>query len=215
MLHLKRILAKYINFDWIKAPVFLHQMLPARIAWNLIHKNENIWDYGKTLHNQKIYVHFESLTHKHNINSVLDLGCNEGYLLKRLNAKRKIGVDCGSNIVNRCRKFIYDDKIDTSVIDTDLNVLFSNSLPNSPRADVVICSDILYYLAPELLPPIIFWSFDFRIFRHFKNRLFDNIEQLANTAIIFSDHQFNSGIIRELERRYIFIDRYSNYVYLK
>jgi SAM-dependent methyltransferase len=189
--------------------------LPAKIAWALIHRNENVWDYGKINHKQNIYLHYNQLDENFNFESVLDLGCNEGYLLKRLNSSKKIGIDCGNLIVERCKKYIAEENVETTVINYNLNKLFCSKLPDMPKADIVICNDVIYYLSPKFIPPILFWAFDIKLFRHFKNRLFNNMEKLTNKAMIINDHQQNKGVIRELKQRYKFIEDYSNFLYIK
>jgi hypothetical protein len=189
--------------------VWLAYVVPNPGLWDAIHGKSNndiaggIWHYDS-------YVHDDIFTHIKNehseYKSVLDLACNMGFILERLSAKHPdashYGTDISKLMVNRTARRCTRCTVKQFDINDLRDPEFEKIGDGFPASfDLVIVSDVLYYMKWMNYPPLVFqtWShFGWKTppkVRADQIRFFRRLQGLARREVIFSDHQDNSAVI--------------------
>ena len=161
--------------------------------------------------------------------SALDIGCNVGFMLARLQVKpycttnpnvvmlarlqeanpraQHYGTDISPTVVAAARERCPQC---AAVVPFDLAALLDEETASQagvrplaaglPTAvDVVIVSDVLFYMPYGHLPPALGRLVPSAWLRPSQRRLFDALARLARREVIFSDHEDNPGVIDFLE----------------
>lgn len=135
------------------------------------------------------------LTHCGNYSTLLDVAVNHGYMINRLqHARPKAehwGTDISRHMVGaaavRCERCAGFGTM-------DLNKL---ELPNGfPKAfDVVVVSDVLFFMAWAGLPPAACRVLPSSVLRASQRRFFRSLTRLAIRQVVFSDHEDNPCVV--------------------
>ena len=208
---------RFVHGHWL--PYILPTGGPAWV-WEILHgQNGGMWKYGTDV--QSAVTAYILQSH-HNYSSLLDVACNQGFMLARLQRARPHARYYGTDISKRmllstqarCSKCI--------TAQLDLNQIASASLPSVSRAaggrsdakgssgssagsplpatfptdfDLVVVSDVLYFIAWDGFPPVLCNVLPPTLLRAAHRRFFDALHILASREIIFSDHQGNKCVM--------------------
>ena len=179
---------------------WLAYLLPTPFIWDsLIHDDGidgGIWHYTGWEH-PEIVCYIQAI--HSNYSSLLDTACNLGHMLARLQQARPsaqhYGVDISSKMVSATRLRCAE----CSVRPFDLAQLVhtENTLDGLPTADVVVVSDVLYYMPYGGVPP---WLHNAQLFpkslvRQSQRRFFGRLQAIARKEVIFSNHQNNPAVV--------------------
>ena len=193
---------------------WLPYVLPQSPAWlwDLMHTSANheggMWRYGPSVQAEVTrYV----LERHAGYASALDVGCNVGFMLARLQEAnpraRHYGTDISPTVVAAARARCPQC---AAVVPFDLAALLDEETARQagvhplaaglPTAvDVVLVSDVLYYMPYGHLPPALGRLVPSAWLRPSQHRLFDALARLARREVIFSDHEDNPGVVDFLE----------------
>lgn len=118
-----------------------------------IYKNNDPWHYASDPFERirlEAMVEFVSLI---NPGTLLDLGCGEGHflehLLNRMPKVKVTGVEFAPTAAERCRSKFSPTNVE--VIVSDLLSYLESARKNRKVFDMIICSDVLYFLDPDLV----------------------------------------------------------------
>jgi len=178
---------------------------PPPVLWDYIHSRANgssgIWRYGSSVH-PELLCYIES--HHPEYDSLLDVASNLGIMLGRLKDARQnashVGTDISSEMVSSTRRRCPS----CSTHQFDLQRLLDDASFKPGRAgvpeaaDLVLVSDVLYYMAwggwppvllqrPGLVPP--------SSLRASQALFFRRLRSLARVEVIFSTHQYNPVVL--------------------
>ena len=178
---------------------WLAYLWPTRLTWDLyIHNRNNsdggVWRYHTGVHAEiSCYVR----SHHGNYSSLIDVASNMGFMLEELQRHRPNAVHFGTDISSRMAALTSQScgaRCHTAQFDIS-DLMRGGAFP-FPAADVVIVSDVLYYMPYAHWPPALLnaqlvpsWCI-----RAAQRRLFERLTNLARLEVIFSDHQGNPAV---------------------
>ena len=202
----------WLIYDWHRATslvwlIYLFKR-PPPVLWDHIHSRANgssgIWRYGSSVH-PELLCYIES--HHPEYDSLLDVASNLGIMLGRLKDAHPnaihVGTDISSEMVSSTRRRCPSCSTHQFDLQRLLDVLddasFKPGRAGVPEAaDLVLVSDVLYYMAwggwppvllqmPGLVPP--------SSLRASQALFFRRLRSLARVEVIFSAHQYNPVVL--------------------
>lgn len=174
----------------------LSYLVPWPRLWEGFHREVNHWNYGAGHYVQLV----EYLRGRPELESVLDLACNEGYFLESLGWPRMAGLDVSGQVLARACQRVPG----LVAIRYDLCRFFEARPPRPPALlagyDLCVVSDVLYYLAPFRLSPYLYWNLlpEHRDLAR-KQRFLKHCAGLARKLVVVGAHQEARGIRYLLE----------------
>ena len=191
-------------------PVWLAYILPSsRSLWERIHcqgeRGGGLWRYKLNVHSEIVQVVHTAYPR---YSSLLDVACNLGFMLGRLQALHPAARHYGSDISlamieatqRRCAECVVGTFDVQRLQAEELGPTPGAALPPDfpPAFDVVVVSDVLYYMAWGGWPPAALQqSVVGRVLprRRSYERFARQLSALARRAVVFSDHQGNAGVM--------------------
>jgi len=199
---------RLLNLHWMP---YVLPRTPASL-WDHLHRkggNGGIWHYREDVHAEIVrYVHDSHASYA----SLLDVACNLGFMLASFQRIRPraahYGTDVSPLMVTAARRRcpvcnataafdLASLALDSAVANDAGSCPLAHGLPAS--FDLVIVSDVLYYMPFASLPPIFSRVIPSVMLRASQKRLFDALTRLARQEVIFSTHQDNPMVIDFLE----------------
>lgn len=179
-------------------------LLPAPAAWDLIHERSSsdggVWKYGAVVH-PEITCFIESQIR--NYTSLLDVSCNAGIMLAQLQHpnKKLYGTDISQRILREAHERCPSCELAAFDLSRLQNEALPDGLLGTDTFDVVVVSDVLYYLQWSWWPPVLVnWELVPAAFvRAAQRRFFARLTALARVAVVFSGHQKNAAVVSFLE----------------
>lgn len=118
--------------------------------WEEVFAGEDPWDYGNSAYESWKFDQTLSLLPTGRTKTALELGCAEGHLTARLAAHvgQLVAVDISPTAIARARARCRE------LGNVRFQVLNLAHDPLPQRADLILCSEVLFYLPPEMLRPV-------------------------------------------------------------
>lgn len=131
--------------------------------------------------------------------SVWDVACNLGVVLKHLDIKhpnrRHVGSDISSVMVNATRSECLNCIVEAfDVAQLQYADHSPHGFPN--EVDVIIVADVMYYISWGGWPPIGNWLYPSFMVSGYQTRLLQHLTRRARKEVIFTNHQNNEGVHR-------------------
>ena len=146
-----------------------------------------------------------------NYSSLLDVACNQGFLLNRMQRLRPHARHYGTDISTRMTEAARERCPRChGIAQLDLNSLARASFvgggpealsgsplpPTFPKEyDVVVVADVLYFISWGGWPPALCHALPQSILHSAQRRFFDALSSLASLEVVFSDHQDNACVV--------------------
>ena len=184
--------------------------------WDWLHSKQpgGLWKYNANVQTEPTSF---VLRTQPDYKSLLDVACNGGFMLQRLQKQRPKAKHYGTDISpamvaatrSRCTECagvaVYD--LATLVIDEKAarsagNVSIITDEQGSvlpPSFDVVIVSDVLFFMPWAGLPPAANRFVPTSWLRASQKRLFDALTRMAKRVVVFSDHENNPYVVDFLQ----------------
>lgn len=183
---------------------------PAPWLWDWIHSGANastggVWHYDETVHSEIVcYVD----AHYRNYSSLLDVASNLGFMLARLQSSHPTATHTGTDISERMAHATRErcgGRCVTSTFDLHRLLDEGSFAPGSggvpPVHDIVIVSDVLYFVGWGGWPPLLLqWPglVPDAWLRAAQTRFFERLRRLASIEVLFSSHQLNRRVLQTL-----------------
>jgi SAM-dependent methyltransferase len=183
--------------------------------WDWLHSKQpgGLWKYNANV--QTELTSFVLRTQP-DYKSLLDVACNGGYMLQRLQKQRPKAKHYGTDISpamvaatqSRCTEcagvavydlatLVIDEKAARSAGNVSITDEQGRVLP--PSYDVVIVSDVLFFMPWAGLPPAANRFVPTSWLRASQKRLFDALTRMAKRVVVFSDHENNPYVVDFLQ----------------
>ena len=183
-------------------------------VWDYMHGQAartggGMWRYGPNV--QSELTRFLLRTHP-KYSSLLDVACNDGYMLARLARARPNAAHYGTDISEamvrstraRCASCAGVAALDLASLALDAETAaaagerpLSLGLPSS--FELVVVSDVLYYIPHGRMPPILGRFLPAAWRRSSERRLMESLTRLASKEVIFSDHEEHPRVVEFLQ----------------
>mmetsp|Transcript_26758 Transcript_26758/g.42920 ORF Transcript_26758/g.42920 Transcript_26758/m.42920 type:complete len:319 (-) Transcript_26758:32-988(-) len=184
--------------------VWLTFIFPSSIIWNEIHGSHSVsdggvWHYGPNDRYKSVGL-VEFIEGRHpDYDSVWDVACNLGVVLKHLAIKhpnrRYVGSDISSVMVNATRSECLNCTVEAfDVAQLQYADHSSHGFPN--EVDVIIVADVMYYISWGGWPPIGNWLYPSFMVSGYQTRFLQHLTRRARKEVIFTNHQNNKGVRR-------------------
>ena len=182
--------------------------------WDYIHglarsRHGGMWQYTSAVQSDLVNYILQSHAGYH---SLLDIACNMGFMLAQLQRARPVSKNYGSDISRamvsaarlRCPECAGFAPFDLALLanndSTSMEAGVRALAPGLPKTvDLVVVSDVLYFLPFANLPPILARVSPASVVRESQRRLMDALARLAHREVIFSDHEDNPLVVDFLE----------------
>eukprot|EP00316_Scyphosphaera_apsteinii_P004937 CAMPEP_0119302420 /NCGR_PEP_ID=MMETSP1333-20130426/4015_1 /TAXON_ID=418940 /ORGANISM="Scyphosphaera apsteinii, Strain RCC1455" /LENGTH=265 /DNA_ID=CAMNT_0007304763 /DNA_START=249 /DNA_END=1047 /DNA_ORIENTATION=- len=175
---------------------------PSASLWDWIYGRQQaggLWNYGPRVHNELVcYVN----AHYPDYSSLLDVSSNLGYMISRLQHEHPNASHRGSDISHRMVEATGKRCKSCATQQFDLHRLLDvDFTPGQagvpPVADIVICSDVLYFIGWGGWPPALLQLrlVPFSWLRPSQQLFFTRLRSLAVIEVVFSSHQLNRAVL--------------------
>ena len=187
---------RFLHGHWL--PYVIPSGGPAWL-WDSLHyhSGDGMWQYSADNVGNAISSYI--LDAHPNCSSLLDVACNQGFLLNRMQRLRPHARHYGTDISTRMTEAAHERCPRChGIAQLDLNSLarapFVGPLPATfPKEyDVVVVADVLYFISWGGWPPALCHALPQSILYPAQRRFFDALTSLASLEVVFSDHQDNA-----------------------
>ena len=186
------------SFTW------LAYLFPYPFVWDgIIHNRDNsggggVWHYNDFVPHPELTCYV--MTHHHNRTSLLDVACNMGYMLSRLQEARPKALHFGVDISARMTALARERCPACNIVQADLSSLqFQQDIGKLAvsAVDLVLVSDVLYYIPYARWPPLLLNGrlVPTAFLRTAQRRFFEHLTSLSREEVVFSDHQSNAAVV--------------------
>jgi len=185
------------SFTW------LAYLFPYPFVWDgIIHNRDNsgggVWHYNDFVPHPELTCYV--MTHHHNRTSLLDVACNAGYMLSRLQEARPKALHFGIDISARMTALARERCPACNIVQADLSSLqYQQDIGELAvsAVDLVLVSDVLYYIPYARWPPLLLNGrlVPKSFVRTAQRRFFEHLTSLSREEVVFSDHQSNAAVV--------------------
>lgn len=199
---------RFLHGHWL--PYVIPSGGPAWL-WDSLHyhSGDGMWQYSADSVGSAISSYI--LDAHSNYSSLLDVACNQGFLLNRMQRlrphARHYGTDISTRMTEaareRCPRCHGTAQLDLNRLARAPSVgggpepLSGSPLPPTfPKEyDVVVVADVLYFISWGGWPPVLCHLLPQSILHSAQRRFFDALSSLASLEVVFSDHQDNACVV--------------------